>query len=226
MKIIFVRHGNPNYELDCLTELGHIQAESAAKRLSLCGIERIYSSSCGRARETAMHTARRLGLDVTLCDFMREIDWSPIDRSLPAAEGNPWARANMIVEKGDSLVDPDWCEIESYKSTKTPESRARLAEGFDLWLKELGYEREGCSYRVGKVKYHTVAMFSHAGAFSAALSYFMDLPMPFVLHSIPMPQTGIVEITLSESEGVLCAPVLHRIRGAEHLHEDKIKITG
>ena len=30
MKIIFVRHGHPNYQLDCLTELGHPQAEAAA----------------------------------------------------------------------------------------------------------------------------------------------------------------------------------------------------
>ena len=33
MKIVFVRHGHPNYHEDCLTELGHLQAEAAARRL-------------------------------------------------------------------------------------------------------------------------------------------------------------------------------------------------
>ena len=33
MKIIFVRHGHPDYMKDCLTELGHPQAEAAAERL-------------------------------------------------------------------------------------------------------------------------------------------------------------------------------------------------
>ncbi len=33
MRIIFVRHGEPNYELDCLTETGKKQAEAAARRL-------------------------------------------------------------------------------------------------------------------------------------------------------------------------------------------------
>ena len=33
MKIYFVRHGDPNYRHDCLTELGHKQAQAAAKRL-------------------------------------------------------------------------------------------------------------------------------------------------------------------------------------------------
>ena len=29
MRIIFVRHGHPNYRKDCLTELGHLQAKAA-----------------------------------------------------------------------------------------------------------------------------------------------------------------------------------------------------
>ena len=44
MKIVFVRHGHPDYVNDCLTELGHKQAESAALRLKDEGIEEIYSS--------------------------------------------------------------------------------------------------------------------------------------------------------------------------------------
>ena len=34
MRIVFVRHGHPNYKDDCLTELGHLHAEAAAKRLA------------------------------------------------------------------------------------------------------------------------------------------------------------------------------------------------
>ena len=33
MRLILVRHGDPDYALDCLTELGHRQAETVAKRL-------------------------------------------------------------------------------------------------------------------------------------------------------------------------------------------------
>ena len=34
MRILFVRHGHPNYEKDCLTDLGHLHAAAAAERLS------------------------------------------------------------------------------------------------------------------------------------------------------------------------------------------------
>ena len=33
MRIVFVRHGEPDYEHDCLTPLGRLQARAAAERL-------------------------------------------------------------------------------------------------------------------------------------------------------------------------------------------------
>ena len=49
MRIIFVRHGEPDYEHDCLTETGKLQAVDAAERLRNEGIEEIYASPQGRA---------------------------------------------------------------------------------------------------------------------------------------------------------------------------------
>ena len=73
MRLIFIRHGHPDYKKDCLTELGHKHAQAMVKRLSDEKIDRIYSSSCGRAVETAQHLADARGMNVTLCDFMREV---------------------------------------------------------------------------------------------------------------------------------------------------------
>ena len=53
MRIVFVRHGHPNYEKDCLTDLGRLHAAAAAERLAAEGITEIYSSTCGRAYETS-----------------------------------------------------------------------------------------------------------------------------------------------------------------------------
>lgn len=43
MKILFIRHGHPNYEKNCLTELGHLHAAAAAQRLKNEGVEEIYA---------------------------------------------------------------------------------------------------------------------------------------------------------------------------------------
>ena len=52
MRIIFVRHGEPDYRNDCLTDLGRLQAQAAAERLREEGIEEIWSSPLGRAAES------------------------------------------------------------------------------------------------------------------------------------------------------------------------------
>ena len=52
MRIIFVRHGHPDYKNDCLTPLGHEQAKAAAARLQNEKVDAVYSSVKGRAMET------------------------------------------------------------------------------------------------------------------------------------------------------------------------------
>lgn len=41
MILFYIRHGEPIYEPDSLTELGERQAEAVAKRLSMFGIDKI-----------------------------------------------------------------------------------------------------------------------------------------------------------------------------------------
>ena len=56
MLFYYVRHGDPIYNPDSLTEFGHAQAEALAKRLSILGFDKIYASSSNRARQTAEPT--------------------------------------------------------------------------------------------------------------------------------------------------------------------------
>ena len=53
MRLIFIRHGDPDYDLDVLTELGHEQAKKAARRLLCENIDAVYASTHGRAWQTA-----------------------------------------------------------------------------------------------------------------------------------------------------------------------------
>ena len=53
MLLYIVRHGDPIYVTDTLTERGKKQAEAVGKRIYDSGINVIYSSPMGRARETA-----------------------------------------------------------------------------------------------------------------------------------------------------------------------------
>ena len=53
MKIIFIRHGEPNYEIDSLTEKGWREAELLSKRTAKWNVTDFYCSPLGRAKDTA-----------------------------------------------------------------------------------------------------------------------------------------------------------------------------
>ena len=72
MRLIFVRHGEPDYEKDCLTENGIKQAKSTAERLRGEDIRAIYASPMGRAIQTASFTAEMHGVEIqSLTSCMR-----------------------------------------------------------------------------------------------------------------------------------------------------------
>ena len=56
MRILLIRHGDPDYENDSLTEKGRREAHMLASRLINERIDYIYTSTMGRAMETAKPT--------------------------------------------------------------------------------------------------------------------------------------------------------------------------
>ena len=209
MKIYFVRHGYPDYGKDCLTELGHKQAAAAAERLQACGIEQIFSSTKGRALETAEHTAKKLGLPVIPCDFMREINWGAANDEPILADGHPWALVNLIAAEGKSIRDHDWAMGEHFCNNKVVACTKTVTDGLDAWMSELGYVREGDYYRVvGENTNRSVAMFSHGGASTAALAHLFNLPFPQACGMLHVDFTSVTVVSLPDRRGELVYPKL------------------
>lgn len=217
MRIIFVRHGHPNYDLDCLTPLGHKHGDAVAERLKGEPIEKIFSSTCGRALETAEHIDTNFGLGVEGLEFMREIKWGSADGSPVYEDGHPWMNSDYLVEQGKDLLDKDWRALEQYRNNKAVVSGDTLGGKLDEWLATLGYTREGDYYRVGKVRYGTIVLVSHGGASSAALARLFNLPFPFVCSAICPDYTAVTVVTLSEQEGALIAPKFEIMNDARHI---------
>jgi bisphosphoglycerate-dependent phosphoglycerate mutase len=73
MLLYIIRHGDPNYELDCLTERGKLQAEAVGKRMLDAKIDRIFTSPMGRAIETAKPACELLGIDYKIEEWTHEV---------------------------------------------------------------------------------------------------------------------------------------------------------
>lgn len=217
MRIILVRHGHPNYENDCLTPLGRLHAAAAAKRLKDEGIERIYSSTCGRAMETAQHTADLLGLTVTGMGGFRELSWDSTDGQPLLLNGHPWDTADWLVAQGDSLLQPDWAVKPPFDRNSVVQSVQRVRDTADEWLLSLGYRREGLYYRVENPVCKTVALFGHGGETAALLSHLFNVPFPFFCSAMGPDYTGIIVLTLPDAAEGLVPVRMELVNDVKHI---------
>jgi len=231
MRIIFVRHGHPNYVNDCLTELGHKHAAAAAERLKEEGISEIYSSTCGRAYETAEYTAKKYNLPIVTCEFMREISWGSVDNEPLFLDGHPWSTVDDMVAKGESILNPDWASVEPFVRNKMVDYVENIAAALDEWLEAFGYKREGLYYRVletakdgsNVTTAKTIAAFGHGGAGSAIFSHLFNLPYPFVCTTLNQDYTGITIVEFPDTPGVLVKPRFEIMNDARHLKDLRIE---
>ena len=217
MKIIFVRHGHPDYRKDCLTEIGHLHGKAVAERLRNEKIDRICSSSCGRARETAEHIAVYHDLPVETFDFIREIGWGSIDGTELYKNGHPWFTVDDMIENGESLHDPEFEKNPRFSNNKVIYDVKRIADGFDEWLLGLGYKREGEYYRVLRKNDGNVIMVSHGGASSAALAHLFSLPFLLTLSIVRADYTAITIVSIDAEEGHLALPKFDMMNDSKHI---------
>lgn len=217
MKIYFIRHGEPSPEDRLLTELGHKQAQAAAHRLADSGIEQIFSSTLKRAWQTAEPTAKMLGLDIIPCDFIREIGWKSLDSEPLPENGHPWNLAVLRASEGKSLLMDDWQSRYPYSNSRVVECYRDVVSGMDGFLETLGYKREGDYYRViGDDTDKTIAVFSHAGSSSAALSHMLNIPFPQFCGAFTPRHASVTLVELSNKKGALIFPKMLLFNDTRH----------
>ena len=220
MRIVFVRHGEPDYTHDCLTEQGKLQALAAAERLREEEIEEIFSSPLGRAAETAAATAELLKLPVKTLDYMRELHWGSTDGTPLPSEGHPWDLADLLAGEGWDLTNPGWREHPYFRNNRVTENADMVARKTDEWLLSLGYERNGAFYRCVRPddRQKTVALFSHGGSSAAAMGHILNLPFPYACGLFHLEFTGITVIRLDRNPGQQRLPCLELANDGRHIN--------
>lgn len=216
MRLILVRHGEPDYAKDCLTPTGWKQARAAAERLRREGITEICSSSMGRALETAAPTAEMLGLPIRKLDFMREISWG--GEGIPD-EGHPWTlAARMIAEENFDFQTRDWRDHPFFRDNLATAYYDRVSAQFDALMREWGYTHEGRRFLCGEDTRKNVALFFHGGSGGCVLSSLLGLPFPYVLAVMPYDFTAVIILNFPDSPGEYVFPRLELFNDIGHLH--------
>lgn len=221
MLLYLVRHGEPNYALDILTEKGEKQAELAAQSLENRGITRIFSSPDGRARLTAKPLCDRLELPCGIEPWASE-NRHYDEISVTTGDGRTgWVYevlprsalcAQSLRDRGDK-----WYEDPLFAGVPVKATAERIANGFDDLMNRLHYRREGPYYIQEEENPETVALFCHHGVGTTVLAHLFGVPVPIFWTSFRMPHTAVTRIRFeADAEGIV-VPVCESLSNASHL---------
>ena len=219
MRLIFVRHGEPDYTNDCLTENGRLQAKCTAARLEPEPIRAIFSSPMGRAMETASFTAEKKGLPVTPLPFMHEIDWGTTAGADEVPyKGHPWTLGyRLLTEHPEYVGNDQWMAHPYFRDNRCLAEYRKVAEGLDDFLSNYGLERTGKLYTCRRNCEDTIALFAHGGSGAVLFSHLLNLPFPFVLTSLPYGVCSISVFALCPEQNDLVIPRLEIFNDMGHL---------
>ena len=159
MKIIIVRHGEPDYSIDSLTEKGWREAELLSKRLCKMEIDDFYCSPLGRARDTAKPTLTKLGREAEILPWMQEFR-GRVTSPITGNERICWDLPPYVWGKEDRYFDPKaWTEPELYADSNVKEIWDETCAGVDELLARYGIRHEGHLFYGDSDK--TIVIFCH-----------------------------------------------------------------
>ena len=223
MIFYLIRHGKPDYTTDTLLPVGQEQARLCAERMKLSGVDRVYSSPMGRAKETAAPLAEALGLEVTVCEWARELgresktlvpDGVPkLISSLPTAylhseEFRHFAVGEEI-ENMECLTDSDF-----------PVRYREISQGLDSIIAENGYVRNPDGfYEITAGNDSHVALYAHAGMGRVVMSHLLHVPFQYFGSSLLCSFTGVTAFVFENAEeGKVISPRLAFYGDIGHLY--------
>ena len=203
MKLYLIRHGDPDYENDTLTERGHAEAQALTEYLRHEEIHEVVTSPLGRARATADYTAQALELPVRIEEWMAEL------RLLAETEQkrSAWDVNGHAIRNSDYLADPTAFErIPGMPADRLRRLLDEIRASSDRFLASLGYVRENGVYRVARQNDRRIAAFAHGGFGLTWLSILLEIPTPLMWSGFFLHTSSVTQILFDEREDGLATP--------------------
>ena len=198
MKLLIVRHGEPDYATDTLTAKGEREAALLADRLCAMRIDHFFVSPLGRARATAEATLSRLGRTAVTLPWLEEFRGRVIDPGTGRRQ-IAWDFAPQYWTRCPELWDAQrWRENALVQTGEAAAVYDETAAGLDALLAEHGYRREGHLYRTGHNTGETLCLFCHFGVGMAMLSHLIGLPFYPTIHGFIMAPTSVTTLVTEE----------------------------
>lgn len=177
MKLIFIRHGEPNYDIDSLTEKGWREAELLSHRIKNWDVTQFYCSPLGRAKDTASDSLKALNREAITYEWLREFHAPIDDEMMGRTDKVPWDFYPEFLNASPELFHPDhWSTNPVLAKGNVGREYEWVCDHFDALLLEYGYERNGFGYLISENAQRdaTLVFFCHLGITCALVSHLLN----------------------------------------------------
>ena len=207
MRILIVRHADPDYANDTLTEKGLREATLLAQRLQKEKIDYWYTSPYGRAKDTCMIVARACGKEseVHIEQFLREFDREKATVFPDGTESEKiWDLLPQFWTEQEPMYDKDdWWKSPCFQQGNIKAECDEVATRLDEILAKYGYVRDGNAYRVEKRNRDTIILFCHFGVETILLSHLFNVsPVVLSHHFVALTSSVTTLYTEERRDGV------------------------
>lgn len=199
MKLLIIRHGDPDYSIDSLTEKGWVEAECLSEKLVNMNINYFYSSTLGRAKDTASITLKKLGRDFDgVFEWLKE--FPPVIKKPNSGEPDicwDWLPADWT-DTEDFYHKEKWADTPVMTEGKVKEEYERVTKEFDKLLEKHGYIRDKNYYRAEKPNNETLAIFCHFGLGCVLISHLLGVSPMVLWHGLCAAPSSVTTLTTEE----------------------------
>lgn len=198
MRLLIIRHGDPDYVHDSLTRKGRTEVALLAGYLKDVPIDYAYVSPLGRAQKTARPTLDAKGIKATTLDWLKEFEPRVRQSAAPLVPTCAWDWLPEEWTERDVFYTDHWYDDPSMVASGVKAQYLAVCAGFDELLASHGYVRTGRYYEVTHANHDTVALFCHYGLGCVLLSHLLSVSPMILWHGMCAAPSSITTVYSEE----------------------------
>lgn len=199
MEILIVRHADPDYAHDSITDKGIREARLLADRLCKLNIKAFYCSPMGRAQKTAAYTLTRLGKEAETLDWLHEFRGT-VKKGLLGRTAC-WDRLpSYWTAYKEYYSYEDWHKVPLMKKGDVRRHYKQVCDGVDELLAKHGYVHKGRIFEVKEENSDVIVLFCHFGVESVILSHILNVSPMIMWHNFVALPTSVTRLVTQERE--------------------------
>ena len=196
MKLLIIRHAEPDYAVDGLTKKGHFEAELLSRRLvRVPDVTAIYQSPLGRAQLTASYTLKKLGRTAETLPWLAEFRGHAFD-AMAGRERISWDyRREQWADRPELYLHDEWADDPMFAGSNVKQIWQETCDGVDALLARHGYVKDRLYWRCEDNRKDTLMLFCHFAVGTAVVAHLIGtspMPMWHGLFAAPSAVTTVV----------------------------------